>query len=261
MRYSPRVIGLVLLPLLCAACGPQASYPKSSQPESGGERVASAQLPGEPAQSGMPATPTKAEAPATLAEVFQAIDLRKLPKLDGAQVQIEKATQIQYSAPGRLADAGEFYRKKLTELGWIEDKTPIPGLDAKESVYAGFDKAGFRVYVSANKTYQKEGSVDVYLHNIGNVDPRQFARQADAKPTFFRRDYVSYATAAQAEAAIEFSRKDLTERGWKGFRVALAKFHVKDGRFLLGFANNGMSLCVTVKGEKDNPTVVEYRAE
>src|SRR5262249_48742041 len=162
---------------------------------------------------GKPATP------ATIDEVLQTIDLRQLPKLDGAKVQIAKGSELHYSAPGRMVDAASLYRKKLSELGWTEDKTPVPGLDPEKYLYVKFDKAGFCVNLSANPG-DKEGTVDVHLNNCGNVDPRLLPQLTDAKPTISNRQYLSYTTAAKPEAVIDFCRKEITARGWKEHRVA-----------------------------------------
>lgn len=262
MKHSAAVIGAVLLSLLAAACSNQAD-PGKPAPSAAEAKTAELEpaAPQNSASGQATAKPVEAATPATFEQALQAIDMRKLPKLEGAQVQLNKAAWLNYTAPGQMADVAEFYRKKLTELGWIEDPTPFPGLDPSKYIFARFDKAGFHVDLSVSKTYQKEGMIDVNMINYGNVDPRQLPRLADAKPTFFHRHYVSYTTAAKPKEAVEFCRKELAARGWREFRVSLAKFHAKEGRFLLGFANNGMGLFVNISTDKDGQTAVETRVE
>jgi hypothetical protein len=78
-----------------------------------------------------------------------------------------------------------------------------------------------------------------------------------AMPTLTRWHYVSYKTATKPEAVIDFYRKEFKPQGWQEYRMALAKVHAKEGRHLLGFAQNAMNLSFNIKAEKDGPTVVE----
>jgi hypothetical protein len=254
MPRSTRILALLLSGVFFG-CGRQAESLSAGQAESGDKPAAAG------AASSKAAEPVKAGPPATIEEVVGLIDLRKLARFEGARVTLDKATWFNCSVPGKMADGAEFYRKQLTDLGWIEDKTPIPGMDASKYFFAGFDKGAFRVNLSVNKNYKDEGIIDISLTNLGNVDIQQFPRQDDAKPTFVNRHYVSYKTAAKPDAIIDFYRKDLTAHGWREQRVSSAKFHAKEGRFLLGFANNAIGLHFNIHGEKDGSTVVDYRVE
>src|SRR6266852_2963579 len=126
------LIGVVFI---MVACGGQSDPPAQSQPGTDEKQAASGQGRDKQEKPVPPATPPT---PATHEQALHAIDLRQLPKLEGARLQTNKAASLTYSAPGRLADAAEVYRKKLTELGWTEDQTPIPGLDPDKYIFAGF---------------------------------------------------------------------------------------------------------------------------
>jgi hypothetical protein len=251
MKNGVRALGLVMLISSTGACGGQIDHPQSSRANVDEKPGSSAEAPEKSEPPAKPATP------ATMEEVLQAIDLRQLPKLAGAKVQAAKGSQLHYLAPGRLDEAAALYRNKLCELGWTEDKTSIPGLDPEKYVSLKFDKADFCIYFSTNLS-DKKGIIDVYLSNSGNVDPRLLPQLTDAKPTISNRNYVSYKTAAKPEAVIDFYRKEITARGWKEHRVASAKFHAKEGRFLVGFDKNAMDLLLNIKEEKEGQTVVEY---
>jgi hypothetical protein len=195
--------------------------------------------------------------PATLAQATAIIDLKTLPRLPGARVQIARPQELMYSAPGAFADAESLYRTKFAELGWTLDATPVPGVDPKEYFFGPFDKAGFRVSVSASKSRMKEGFVDVHITSHGNVDARAIARMTDAKPAYNHWNYASYKTDAKPADVLAFYRKELPAKGWREYRVSLAAAHAKEDRHLLGFAQNGIQLFFNIKGDKSAPTNVE----
>jgi hypothetical protein len=204
------------------------------------------------------ADPPIAREPATLAEVLKAVDFRQTPRPEKATVKIVSPTQLWYSVPGTLADTAVFCKKTLEAMGWLEDDVKVPGVDPARYVFSGFDKAGFHVMLSVSKS-TRDGWIDVNFTNLGNVDPRQLPRPADAKATFDYWHYVSYETASTPQEVIERCKKELTAKGWKQYAKANAKFHAKEGRFLAGFVKNAMDLFVNAKGQPAGKTVVEYR--
>ena len=227
---------------------------------------------GEPASPAKPAseptialapTPTESlvapKGPATLDEARKVLDLRIfVPRLPGARLHIVRPNQLIYSAPGTLAAAESLHRTNLLEHGWTLDKTPSPpGIDPSTYVYAGFDRLGFRVSLSASKSRTTDGWVDVYLMDVGNVDARSLPQMADAKRVISNWNYASYKTDAKPADVIPFYRKELGASGWREYPVSLAAFHAKEDRHLVGFAQNGMEIFLNIKGEKSAPTLVE----
>jgi hypothetical protein len=204
------------------------------------------------ATSEVPALP----GPATLAQAIEAIDLRKLPKFEGAKVTYDEPMQIVYTAPGDHAAVAALHRKQLIDLGWKE--MPVQGVevDAKTYTFAVFGRGGFQVALSASQAGEGNGC-RVSVANHGNVDVRTLPRLPGHKEKMTQWHYVSYETEAKHDAVMAFHRKELAAKGWKEYRVAGAAFHAKEGRFLHGFRHNGMEVLLNVKENKDGPTVVE----
>src|SRR5262245_63711077 len=109
MKNGAWLLSWVALGLPIGGCSGQADRHPSSHGRSDEKLALSAKTADSPEQPVKPATP------ATIGEVLQTIDLRQLPKLDGAKVQIAKGYELYYSAPGRMADAAALYRNKLSE--------------------------------------------------------------------------------------------------------------------------------------------------
>ncbi|HEX3315215.1 MAG TPA: hypothetical protein VHR72_10015 [Gemmataceae bacterium] len=205
-------------------------------------------------------TPTVAapKGPATLDEALKLLDLRTVPRLPNARLHIVRPIQLIYSAPSTLAATDSQHRKNLLDQSWKLDATPPPpGIDPSSYVYAGFDRLGFRVSLSASKSRTTDGWVDVYLMNHGNVDARGLPQMADAKPVNSNWNYASYKTDAKPTEVVAFYRKELGATGWHEYHVGLAAFHAKEDRHLVGFAQNGVEIFLNIKGEKSAPTLVE----
>ena len=148
--------------------------------------------------------------------------------------------------------------KDHLDRGWTLDQTPPPpGIDPRSYVYAGFDRAGFRVSFSASRSRTTDGWVDVYISNLGNVDARSLPQMADAKPVISNWNYASYKTDAKPADVVAFYRKDLGAAGWREYGVSLAAFHLKEDRHLIGFAQNGVEIFLNIKGDLADPTPVE----
>lgn len=198
-------------------------------------------------------SPTK---PATLDQIVQAADLSKLPRLEGATGQNLKPYRLSYSASSTLDAAAQWHRKELTALGWTEAKQSIPGLDADKIVVVFFEKAGFGLALTI-ATGDMPSIVNVYLSHQGNVDPRQLPRPAQVQITSESRTMVTYTTAAEPDDVAAFCSKEFLALGWTDDPDPLAEFHKKQGRTILGFAANAMSLTAVIVPEKGK-TIVTY---
>ena len=121
--------------------------------------------------------------PATVEQAIKLLDLRKFPVMAGAEVPDERRQVglLLYQRSGELAEAFEFQRKHLKELGWKE----LPGGQSVESgnPRAIFTQDGFIVSMSAG-TF-------VSIQNHGNVNVGKLPR-AVWSGTALRRRYSGF---------------------------------------------------------------------
>jgi hypothetical protein len=256
-RLTPRVLSLII-PVLFSACGRSDTASKPNVDVKGSPAVApnreqAVKSKAEQAVKSGAGPVEILKTPATLEQATLAIDMRTLPILPGAKAVSARVNEISYSAPGTLADAASLYQERLLALGWKKAVSTIP--EGADYVFAEFDRGGFRVAVSASK--MSEGGLRVSVTNHGNVDPRLLPQAPDAKAKMSQWHYVSYTTEAKPDKVIELCRNELVARGWKEYRVGLARYHVKEDRHLIGFVQNAMDLFFNIKGEKTGPTTVE----
>jgi|GEM_PF-1000369 len=198
--------------------------------------------------------PTK---PATLEQLVQAADLSKLARLEGAIGLNLKPHRSSYSAPSTLDVAAQWHRKELTGLGWTEAKRTISGLDASKHVVAFFEKGEFGLVLSISAG-DMPGVVKVNLGHQGNVDPRQLPRPANVQIASELRTSVTYTSAAGPDDAAAFCSKEFLALGWTDDPDPLAEFHKKEGRTILRFAANAMSLTAVIVPENGKTTVTYY---
>lgn len=231
---------------------------KASQPKADARAATPAR---EVEVAARPATPsTDADGPskpATVEEIVQAIDLTKLPRLEGAKVNSPRPHRVSYSASGTLAAAAALYRSELTDLGWTAEKHEIPGLDPQKHAAALFHRAGFRLIVIVSQS-DMPGMVNVSVSNQGNVDPRQLPRPAEATTKSETRDSVTFTTSAATDSVTEFCRKEFVALGWKETPDPNAEFLKKQGRTILRFQLHAMELTVVITVEEGNTTVAYY---
>src|SRR5262249_49776416 len=144
--------------------------------------------------------------PATLSEGKKVIDLNRFPRLVGARPGQGNSAVLSYDAPGKVADAVAFYRKKLAEQGWTEE----PGGSGDDTLATpSFAKAGFLLHFFIGKS-DRAGRVNVRIENKGNVDPRMLPRVPDSDEEGIDHfAHVHYGTGATVEAAADFFRKEL----------------------------------------------------
>lgn len=193
--------------------------------------------------------------PNTLAEIRAAVNWAKIPQPPGAAKVRHRLSTSHCTAPGTYAEVAEFYRKALPPLGWVEDKTPVPGLDPNSYLSVSFDKGAMQLSVSGYRSDPKD-PVSVTLSLSGNVDLRQFPKPADAKAKSDARGATYYSTGAKPLDAAEFCRKGILERGWKEVKADSFDFHAKEGRFVYRYLKNAMEITVVASTNKENQTEV-----
>lgn len=198
--------------------------------------------------------------PATVAEATKIIDLRRFPKLPGAEVIQARTALVSYRTIGELTEAGEFYRQKLAGEGWAVEKESLPGLDPESHTQLGFLKAGFYMRVLVLKE-DKQGKADKngkYLHVIvthyGNVDVRQLPRPDNAKLVHGFHGILIFTTSGTVAETAESCRKQIIALGWKEEADATSNFESPD-YMSLRLVNNGLVLRVPVSVQAGKTTV------
>ena len=171
---------------------------------------------------------------------IRAIDLRQFPLPPGAMLQRVESQRIVYRMPGTLADAVAHGRGKLVDSGWTPDATDMPDNEAGEREELAFDKAGFRLLLSA----RSDGDgILVELTNFGNLDLRQLPRIDGAKATIDRWHLVSFRTESELVRLLEFCRVEFGKLGWRRFPDAET---LRLPRGAAGYVRNGIELIVDV---------------
>lgn len=195
--------------------------------------------------------------PATIAEIKNAIEWTKVPKMPGATKISTQLSFSSYDAPGTFLEAAEFYRKNLPALGWVEDTTPIPGIDQKSYLYAVFDKGGIRLNISGYRA-KPDGPMTITLTNSGNVDLRTYPRPAGVKVKSDYRTAVIFTTDMKPSEVADYCKKELKAKGWKEGHDDSAEFHAKEGRTILRFLCNAMEITVVIYKNKEGQTETTY---
>ncbi len=195
--------------------------------------------------------------PATITEIKNAIDWAKMPKMPGATKISTELSYSSYDAPGTYLEAAEFYRKNLPALGWVEDSTPIPGVDQKSYLYVAFDKNGMRLNITGYRA-KPDGPMSINLTNAGNVDLRTYPRPAGAKVKNDSRSAVIFTTDMKPSEVADFCKKEMKAKGWKEGHDDSAEFHAKEGRTILRFLCNAMEITVVIYKNKEGQTETTY---
>lgn len=193
-------------------------------------------------------------APATARQIKEAFDFSKTPLLDGASKKQSLFNHITYHAPGTFAQAADFYKDKLTALGWMNN-TALAG-DQKEYLSLTFEKNGMMLGLSGYRSNPTD-PMTITLMNMGNVDVSKFPKTSDAEVKTNNKNAVYYFTKEKPEAITGFIRKFMKERGWQEKEEAGAKEWEKEGRYVLKFQQNAME-CITVAAKKENQMEVTY---
>jgi hypothetical protein len=236
--HGPQAALLILALLLLPGCGGD----KKGAPADGGTPTDAAG-----ADSDTTATP---QTPAHLAQALAVIDLRNLPTPDGAK-NIEKIPQrlsfmIPRSPGGGTETIVDFYRTKLTDLGWKVD----PKLTTVLKIGGGmtFVKNGFVLYASIGGP--ADGDLNVGIFHIGNIDARTFPRPPDITVTESLPSRIMYSAATTPDELQKFFRAKIPKLpGWREYSNPRSKGEPRadDGSFRqLRFINNAIKVEVSL---------------
>src|SRR5262249_34354856 len=213
--HGPQAAFLILALLLLPGCGGD----KKGAPADGDKK-------GAPADGSTPAdaagadadTPATPQTPAHLAQALAVIDLRNLPTPDGAR-DIKKIPQrlsfmISRSPEGGTEIPVDFYRTKLTDLGWKVD----PKLTTVNKIGGSmtFVKNGFDL--SASIGGPLDGDLNVGIFHIGNIDARTLPRPPGITVTGSLPSRIMYSAAATPDELQKFFRTEIPKLpGWRQY--------------------------------------------
>jgi hypothetical protein len=195
------------------------------------------------------------EMPATLEQVRKAVDWPQLPKPEDASRFACGLSNCSFATKLSFSQVAEFFAKALPPLGWVEDKEPIPGVNASRKDYLSmqFDKDGMYLGISGYKD-QMSGLNQIMIQNSGNVDVRKLPKFPGAQFKNDLRASQYYFTASKPEEVAAFYRKELPPLNWREVEDYSAKFHAKEGRTILHFVQNAMEINMTIWINKDKQT-------
>jgi hypothetical protein len=174
------------------------------------QKTGAAQKPGE--RAAQPATPEQAA---------RVLDLRKFPRMEGANVgSLHTLGMLMYEAKGQPKAAFDFQRQQLAKLGFQEMKG---GYASPQSASGYFAKGGFTVSVSASEVSgdpKKAGWSNVTLVNSGNIDLAKLPVPPGTKPFHPSPIEASYTTSAKVQPTAAECRKLLLAAGWEPYGQA-----------------------------------------
>jgi hypothetical protein len=163
-----------------------------------------------PAQQIAPITP------ATNKETIAMINLLELPRFGEGNAMQSSSTYVYYSTRGTLPAADDFYKNKLSTLGWKE----IPGSTPATEHYIDrlYFKDGFYLRASLSLGGQPD-ELGVMLASLGNIDVRNLPKLSDAEATFPATPVnVTYQTQNSIPEAADELQKMLVEQGWQPWK-------------------------------------------
>lgn len=187
--------------------------------------------------------------PATQAEALAVIDLTKFPAMDGAMYVQNSPVVASFVLPkGDPAKAVEFYRTKLTALGWKPADDPKLWGIYPQGAQLFFTKGGFVLYASLGVT-PADGNLNAGLFHVGNVDARTMPKIAGAEVIDSLPSRTIYKTSEKAADVMKFTRAELKKLGWTEYArptpkgmPAMPESDFKEMRFF----NRGIGLDVTM---------------
>lgn len=208
-RFRPVHRAILALAFLLPACGKgdKDAAPPPAPPIDG------TATPAPPTDERPAAPPT----PATLKHALSVINLTTFPVPDGA-VRVQKSPiGSHYSlAKGDLTTAVEFYRAKLTELGW--KPTPEANMTIVNQ-YGGqliYVKQGFVLYAAIGVS-PADGNLNAGLFHVGNIDARTLPKPDGVQVSNAMPQRVIYKTALKLDELRKFLRAEMKQRGWREF--------------------------------------------
>jgi hypothetical protein len=185
---------------------------------------------------------------------LRAIDLRQFPLPPEAKLHHIDPHRIVYWMPALRAAVVDC-RAKLVDTGWTPNESDTPKNEPEDREEIAFDKAGFRLLLSARK--DEDGCV-VELTNFGNLDLRLLPRVPDAKITTDRWHVVSFQTESELVHLLEFCRVEFRKLAWHSFPEAET---LRLPRGSAGYVRNGVELVVDIDRDVERKLyVVTYNS-
>ena len=187
---------------------------------------------------------------AHLAEALAVINLTDLPTPHGAK-KIERSPQrlsfmIPRSAAGGPEIPVDFYRAKLSDLGWKVDPklTTVKKIGGEMT----FVKNGVVLYASIGGP--ADGDLNVGLFHVGNIDARTLPRPRDITVTGSLPSRIMYSAAATPDELQKFFRAEIPKlAGWREYSNPRSEGEPRAdvGSFrLLRFINNAIKVEVSL---------------
>jgi hypothetical protein len=171
-----------------------------------GTETATAQQPG-----------TMLAEPATAEEAARVLDLRTIPMLEGAIIQMRSLGILVYLGKGSPKEAFEFQRRELAKRGFQE----LPGRNRDATATHGdFTKDGFHVSAGASEVTgdpEKVGWSRVNVLNYGNVVVDKLPAPVGVKLNHAQPQRVTYNTSASPTETAASCRKLLLAAGWEPY--------------------------------------------
>lgn len=211
-----------------------------------------------------PAAPVKKPGPATPASVREAtvaLDLRKLATLKEAEFNTRAATRLEGRASADVKSAAEFYLAQLGKLGWKTSAEPGGKIITDEYAQAALEKSGYVLSLSVMPSGMP-GQVTVSLLNLGNVDPRELPRVADAKSIYGGRASAMYVSSKKVADVAAETRKILKAAGWTEYAQPFSqKAEIPDQEiFELRQRGASMTVFISVAPAQKGQTSIQYSA-
>jgi hypothetical protein len=186
----------------------------------------------DPAEVAAVFAPGNIPKPATVAEALAVLDLRKLPRIGEGELNSRNGLEADYEARTNIEKAGAFYRKTLTEQGWV---LVPPLVEISERGYLRFQKGGYFVTVETRDLIDepnKAGLLNIKLTNHGNVDLRQLPYPPAAAISPYRQQR-RFTTSANEEEVKSFYRQVLPKLGWKEAKSVFLEFLQSDSKLVI----------------------------
>lgn len=169
--------------------------------------------------------------PATVEQAAGILDLSTFPMMTGATAHRQRTVaDLSYPVTSDVKTAFEFQQKKLLEKKWKE----LPGASVTDqAASSAFAQSGFIVSVSAY-SIGKAGSVEVAVHNHGNVNLDKLPRPPGTKPVYVGGTTAMYVTDASVETTAEACHKLVVAEGWQPYGTAGDSSSFKQNAILIG---------------------------
>ena len=235
---TPSQFSAVNRTLLCIslACAPGCG--KESQPTAGGKTTGEV----EEAPLGHPASP---------AEAAKFLDLTTFPLMPGKpETRHRTLANLSCRAKSDVKAAYDFQKKNLEAMKWRES----PGSAVTAEYASGtFTRSGFVVSVMVSPSGEP-GTVEVLLHNQGNVDLGKLPLPPGTKPVYVGPLSAMHVTEAAIATTRDECRKLLTAAGWQPFGGAGDSVYYKQNAILL-------TATVCAAPAQDAKTMISYGSE